>query len=207
MSKYDEIPHILTHNVAQLTDQQIARTWFNHTDQPRKFALQYLRRLEKGGMVQVESVMSRKELPLDAPLLRWNPCDEAPVPDFAKLAYQVQRRWDKAYVESVNLVRATKEARQLLGGPLRARRRIRTAEITHNIHLSAAFLRIRHTHPDLAQRFVAEDGLPTRGLGKVADALMQTDDGPVVIEFAGSYNQYRLADIHRTFSRDRYELW
>jgi hypothetical protein len=90
--------------------------------------------------------------------------------------------------------------------------RPRPAECTHDLHVSALYLELRRTVPELAATWIHEAEIfRTRpgGVGKVPDALVRLPLGTKVIEFGGAYGAQKLAAFHRYCAQEGlpYEIW
>ncbi len=206
MTKGFEILDALTGHARLITDDQAGHTWYASTEQPRKFALQEFRRLERKGLVAVQTLSARREIALAGPLVRWTPGQGQPEPHWGKITYAIQKRWKCVPVRAVNIATATSKAQELTGGLLKPRKAIRPAEVTHDIHVTAIWLTLRREAPELAERFVPEDALP-RGDWQQPDAILRTDTGDVAIEFGGVYSSSRLQSFHKHFRHMPYEIW
>jgi len=85
-------------------------------------------------------------------------------------------------------------------------------QVTHDLHVSAIFLKLRQTSPAEAEGWVSEDLLaPLRRGQKLPDAEIHDNAGRVlkVIEFGGSYAPERVRLVHEDCERRQvpYELW
>lgn len=86
-------------------------------------------------------------------------------------------------------------------------------QATHDLGVSAMFLRLLRDDPPAVARWIGEDRLaPYRRRQKLPDAVLA--DGPdaepeLVLEFGGSYDKRRVAAFHRDCARRglAYEVW
>jgi hypothetical protein len=94
----------------------------------------------------------RSELPLEEPVSRWAP--GMPPPAAGPISYRLQSRW-KSHPELTKCIAASATARRYFGGP--RGRKPRERELTHDIHLSAVFLRLREEHSELIRYWAYEE--------------------------------------------------
>jgi hypothetical protein len=164
-----------------------------------------LRRLERRGLLKLEHAMVHPPLCLEEPLFEWQ--TETLEPDWERLAWMAQSRWNKDPVLSV-IVSATAEAKKLTGGPIGGRP-IRQTEISHDVTLAQLWLRFRKTEPIVAPSWIPEDALsgfePNQ---KRPDALITVAGNEIVLELAGkAYSAKRLAAIHAAYRHRHYRLY
>jgi hypothetical protein len=205
MTKYPEILQALTHHCRLMTAQQIAQQWFGHTVAPTKIALQLLRRLERRRLLDLEHAMVHPPLRVETPIFEWP--GETHEPDWERLAWAAQSRWNKEPRLSV-IASATPVAQKLIGGPIGGRP-IRQTEISHDVTLAQLWLSLRNTEPTVAASWIPEDALSGFGPNqKKPDALITVADNEIVIELAGkAYSAKRLAAIHAAYRHRHYRLY
>lgn len=199
---------MLVLKVRMLTASHVARGWWISAASPLSGARKRLSALEAFGLLARAPVHAHPEIELAAPLASWEPGD--PAPDFGPLAYRCKSRWTKSSAQTTVYV-ATKKAAQQFGGT--GGRRIKRAfQATHDLHMSAIFIKKLLDAPDEAAAWVSEDVLaPERKGEKLPDAVLRNSEGQImkVIEFAGSYSAARLKKVHEDCEIRGlpYELW
>lgn len=166
-------------------------------------SIRLLKRLHTLGMVSVRTVIVPPDLSIIAPLFRWQP--GAAPPKFDRLAWQLAARWrgkpHKAFIAS-----ATAETCYSVGSSFAGRVPRRT-EVSHDLHVTAIYLKLAREAPDLARKWIHEDALrATREAGQlIPDAMI----GDTAIEFGGRYRADKLRAIHRghAIAGRPYEIW
>ncbi len=199
-----EIVSTLTHSVRVLTVSQVGRTWWAATASPEVNARRRLRSLEHAGLITSLSLIAHPEITLPGPVVTWQ--RRFPEPDASELASALARRWTEPERETHCAV-ATDEAAARFGG--NGGRPPRESEATHDIHLSAVYLRMVQELPTRASSWIPEATLK-KGQGiKVPDAMVRDGKHKTAIEFGGAYSRQKLADFHRHCQGRglAYELW
>jgi hypothetical protein len=83
----------------------------------------------------------------------------------------------------------------------------RRTEVSHDLHVTAIYLKLAREAPDLARKWIHEDALrATREAGQlIPDAMI----GDTAIEFGGRYRADKLRAIHRghAIAGRPYEIW
>jgi len=186
----------LTTKVRVFSLLQIARTW--PSVPPR------LRRLEDVGLLFSFLSVAHPELPLHGPIIRWASGDE--LPEFSKASYALRSRWRLAAVPTKCFI-ASRAAGRMFGGS--GGRYPRESEETHDLHLSAVYLRFRSTVPDIAATWVHEAQIKSerrQRRGRLPDGIV---DKTRVIEFGGAYKKQKLAAFHKFCEGKNfdYEVW
>lgn len=195
----------LTKRVRVVSEAQAARTWWGSLRSTRRRVAV----LESAGLVVRRWVMAHPELPLERPLLSWSPGEAEP--EHRSTANLLRHRWPRPPV-STAIVVATEAAASWLGG--HGGRSPRTSEVSHDLGLTALYLRFRGDSPARAQTWVSEARLAHAGWGSVGgmlpDALLRPEEGvPTVIEFCGRYPLAKLQRFHDYCFANAlpYELW
>ncbi|MBU0716954.1 MAG: hypothetical protein KJ749_01790 [Planctomycetes bacterium] len=207
-SRDEQILETLVLRVRLLSLEQIAGAWWSDADSPAVFTRRRLSRLSEEGLLERSSLLAEPFLDLQAPLVAWEP--GAPPPDYDAVAYSLQSRWTEPPTSTTVYV-ATTKARNQYGGAGRGGLRYRL-QATHDLHVSAVYLRLLKADPESAAAWVGEDLRPKAGFRlKDPDAVIEYDDGrpPLVIEFGGKYDARRIRDFHEHCEKFtlRYELW
>ena len=203
----EELLRCLTHHVRVLTVDQVARTWWPHTQRPKNNARKRLQELESQGLVRLANVLARPEIELAKPVFQWNPGD--PDPDFGPIAYRLKTRWSGPLVPT-EVVIATRDAKLRYGGYIGGRMP-RDSETTHDINLAKVYLQLRRDQPRLLDYWVSEAQQYAEGGGKnqrLPDVIIR--DGAAVqmiIEFAGAYSKQKLQAFHAEAQQSTYQLW
>lgn len=202
-----EILSTLTQKVRLLSLDQVARTWWGGTKTPEANARRRMAQLTTRGFVERLRVNARPELPLDEPVATWAP-GESP-PNFGRIAYRLQTRWNEAPRPTLIYVATSKTAKEFggVGG-----KHVKPLQASHDLHVSALYLRLLSIDQAEASAWLSEDTLaPFRRHEKLPDAVLA--DGPtkprLVIEFGNGYDRNRVAAFHEDCS-DRllpYEIW
>lgn len=202
-----ELLDTLTQRVRVLSLDQVARTWWGNSADPRDGARRRLRSLEGWGFIERVKLTGHRELELTEPLVLWSPGDEQP--DFGALAYRLERRWPDPPATAPAAI-ASREAGSWLGG--KGGRVPKPVEVSHDLSLGALYLRFRSEESERARHWVSEARLKEEGFGDtevLPDALIRGGGEETVIEFAGSYPRSKFEKLH-TFCARRglpYEVW
>lgn len=202
-----EILRTLTHRVRFLSLRQISRTWWTNTAAGVETARQRLRKLVHFGYLERIRVNVHPELPLPAPVARWEPDDTAP--DFGAVSYALQCRWTRAPKPTLVFL-ASKQTARRLGG--RGGRFKRDLQLNHDIHMGTLYLRLLREDPGRAARWISEDRLAAERRGqKLPDAGIAGNDGKLasVIEFGGAYDRKHVRAFHEDCAVREipYEIW
>jgi hypothetical protein len=203
-----EILDALSIRVRLFSVAQIARTWWSETADPEANARERLRSLERAGLVSRFTIMSRPELPLEAPVLVWEPGH--PAPDLGAASYKLQSRFSAA-LEKTSCVIAAARAATVFGGY--GGRFPRQAEQTHDVHVAAMFPKYRSLRPDLIKHWISEEVIkrtrPKIKGEKLPDAMIRTETYERVIEFGGEYGKEKLIKFHEYCAAKKlpYEIW
>lgn len=202
-----EVVAALTQHVRVLTVDQIARTWWPHTQRPRSNALKGLADLEGRGLVETFSMMAQPEIDLPGPVFVWRPGD--PEPDFRAIASRLRARWKRPR-RPTDAVIATRRAARDYGGYLGGRRP-RASEATHDLHLAQVYLRMRRESPELLEFWVSEAQQYAEGGGRnepLPDVIIRpAGAAQFLVEFAGQYSRRKLEEFHGRTNHIPYQLW
>lgn len=202
-----EVLHVLTHRVRVLSAAQLARTWWPGAGSDRA-AVMRMRHLERAGHVTVHDLPAHPELSLEAPLATWQP--GLPSPDLAVVAKQCAERFTASHLLTTCVV-ATEAAHTWLASP--GGHFPRDTELSHDLHLSQVYLRMRRMLPTRARSWQREEAFQTIGTGdpptKRPDAFVRDGLHRTAIECAGSYSRARLDAFHLFCEQEAlaYELW
>lgn len=162
-----------------------------------------MRRLEDRGLLSLRMVMALPELPLKGPVFCWWP--GAPAPHAERIAWQLSSRWT-GQPRRVLIATATEKACQELGGSLGGRL-LRRTEVTHDLHVTALYLKLCREQPNQAELWRHEDasGSARQPGDLVPDAMV----GATALEFGGCYRAAKLRRIHRGHAAAGrpYEIW
>lgn len=207
-SRDNEILDALTIRVRLFSVAQVARTWWSQTADPDANARERLKQLDRAGLITRFTLMSRPELPLEAPVLVWEPGDKTP--DLGSVSYILQSRFSAALEKNPCVIATTRAAAKFggHGGKLP-----KNAEQTHDVHVAAMFLRYRGLRPDLIRHWISEEIIkrtrPKVKGEKLPDAMIRAGDYERVIEFGGEYGKDKLIAFHDYCVKKNlpYELW
>lgn len=207
MTERDEaILDTLTRRVRVLSVAQVASTWWSGSPGIAA-AKSRLRVLEGQGWLLLVGLLARPLPSLETPVVTWSPGDREP--DFGAVSYRLRSRWNQPACRILAVV-ATDQAGSRHAG--KGGRVPRASEATHDLCLSAVYLRMLEMNPKRARRWISEAMLYERGEGRdsrLPDAAIVTRAGTTAIEFGGAYAPAKVADFHG-FCADRgweYELW
>lgn len=196
----------LSRNVRLATLPQLCRVFWPKASNS-KSAERAIRTLVQVGIMKPQRLLAHPELELRGPVVEWEPGD--PAPHFGKVSYRLRSRWTEARRTTTVYVASAKAA-QLFAGhggqlahPLHA---------THDLHVSAIYLRLLLERPEDAARWVLETSYAGSRRGqKLPDAELQDIHGHSlkVIEFGGAYPPERVKRVHEECERRcvPYELW
>lgn len=188
-------------------DQAIAH-WWGQNESAVRNGRRRIRLLVDSGWIDASPVLARPLLDLTAPLYAWAPADA--VPEFDPLAWQALSRW-KLPARRVTVLAASRKARLTFGGI--GRRPLRNVcQFTHDLHVTAVYLRFLQVRPQDAAAWRGEDEIPGKRSGQVLpDAILVDAAGAPyrAIEFGGRYSADRLRHFHEGCVRRNlpYEVW
>lgn len=203
----NEILATLTRRVKALSLTQVQGAWWPGATS--RTVLSRMRQLESNGWLQVVGLPAKGiDFRVTNPLV---PADELPgVLELRSLVAIARSRW-QAPVRVVQSVAATRQAARYFGGHAQVPR---PSEATHDLFLSAVYLRYLCTTPSdieswLGERQVAR--LVDGGDSKVPDALLKSSaHGLTAVEVVGeSYSATKL-EAFQSFCSSRgwrCELW
>ena len=206
----DVLIRMLTRHVRVVTAAQLARhLWSESGDEEAvvKASGRRLRMLIRAGLVISTHVRAHRELDLHAPVWSWAPGDLEP--PFGRLEYRLRTRWVDAPRMTTVYMASARSGRRYAG---HGGRLPHPLQATHDIHVSAIFLKLRREKPDEAGGWVSETTLSSLRRGeKLPDAEIQDAFGRTlkVIEFGGAYSADRCRKVHADCVRRNvpYELW
>lgn len=201
-----EILETLTLRIRVLSVAQIGRVWWRDSASPVSIVRRRLKQLQEAGYVEPLNLMAHPELPLTEPIVNWRPGD--PAPDFGAVSWRLRSRWTQPLVNTTCAI-ATRSAGQFFGGY--GGRKPRRAETTHDLHLSAIFLRMRTLEPSRAATWISEaDRKKDSGYGeKLPDGIVIDGQQKTAIEFGGAYDKPKLQEFHAFCDQQAlaYEIW
>jgi hypothetical protein len=186
-----EIVRTLLDKVRLLSEWQVATTWWAGAGAP---TARRLRSLAEGGWLVGAWMLARPLLPLDVPLVTWEP--RGPAPEFGNLSWRAQSRWTSS-ASPTPVWRASTLAAARLGGTARSDVK-NLCQVTHDLHVAQVYLGLLRDSDPRAAMWVGEDAVPP-GLirGFLPDALLLRR-GRIerAIEFGGAYPPGRFARFH-----------
>jgi len=202
-----EIAALLSTCVRVITSEQLARTVWGHIRSGRTCAYRHLTNLVRAGVLCSAKLRAHPELPLPIPVWLWKPGDSEP--PFGVVSHRLRIRWTEALRPVTVYTASERSARRFAG---RGGTPSHPQQVTHDLHVTALYLRLLREHPADAERWVSEDALaPLRRGQKLPDAEIQDAHGRTirVIEFGGSYAPERCRLVHEDCVRRQvpYELW
>ena len=165
--------------------------WSGHLANARR----RLKQLTNDGMLS-RSIVNSQPLPeLNVPVVRWQPGQT--FPDSDRVAFQLQSRWRYRSLRPTVVYFPTEKTITHFGG--RARSQSILTQITHDLGVTAVWLRYAQQAESHSSIWVGEDILaPTRVGQKLPDAALVDQHGEptLLIEFGGSYGPTRVSDFH-----------
>jgi hypothetical protein len=192
--------------VRLFSQRQIAEHWWagEFSNARRR-----MKRLAANGLAARITVQARSIPELRSPLITWRPGD--PDPEYGRISYQCQQRWRMSAVRPCTAWIATEKGAQAYGGVRRGELKLAT-QATHDLGVSAVWLRLSQVAPDWAAAWRSEDLLAhTRRGEKLPDAFLVDQNEQVVwaIEFGGAYDQARVRAFHQDCLARQlpYQLW
>jgi hypothetical protein len=207
ISPSEEIVLSLATKIRVLTLNQAVPSWWGSSPAARATGKRHLDSLVAQDALLRLVLRAHPELPLAEPVWTWKPGE--PEPPFGVISYQLRKRWTRPLVPTSVYVASTQSARRYAGS---GGRLAHPLQVTHDLHVSAIYLRLLLTDPPQAQRWVSEDVLaPLLRRKKIPDAELRDQEGRTtkVIEFGGSYPPERIRLVHEDCERRQvpYELW
>lgn len=178
--------------------------WYGHVANARR----RLRQLVNAEMLS-RAVVPAQPLPeIIQPIVRWQPGQ--PIPDANHVSCQLQSRWRFRALRPTVVYFPTEKTILQYGGRVRSNNK--TTQVTHDLGLTAAWIRYFQQDSKLRSVWVGEEVLaPTRVNQKVPDAALVDQQGEptLLIEFGGSYAAARVAAFHddAAYRQLPYHLW
>ncbi len=165
--------------------------WHGHAANARR----RLSQLASCGMV-TRNVVNAQPLPeIIEPVVRWQPGLASP--DADRVAYQLQTRWRFRALRPTVVYFPTPKTVLQFGGNERSQTKL--TQITHDLGVTAVWLRYASQDSNMTAMWIGEDILaPTRIHQKLPDAALVDQQGEpkLLIEFGGSYGPERIVDFH-----------
>lgn len=198
----------LAKKVRLMTADQVAQAWWRPSTASSVLAMRRLRALKAQRLVDTVTVPAHPMIDLAAPILTWQPGQ--PDPDYYAISYRLTSRWPGQYVPT-SIYFATDRAVRMFG--ISAAQPIRHPDqATHDLHLSAVYIKLLHEQPELAFAWIGEDEFAAEREGqKLPDAVTKDAAGNVtlVIEFGGKYDPVRFKAFHEDCRKrgTPYQLW
>jgi hypothetical protein len=191
--------------VRVLGQRQVAEAfWSGHDANARR----RLQQLVGAGML-IRAIVPAQPLPeLMQPIVRWQPGQA--MPDVNQVAYQLQNRWRFRSLRPTVVYFPTEKTILQFGGRVRSQNK--TTQITHDLGVTATWIRYFQRSNRMSSVWVGEEVLaPTRVNQKLPDAALVDQHGEptLLIEFGGSYAAARVAAFHddAAFRQIPYHLW
>lgn len=201
-----EILTALVQKVRVFSLRQVAAAWWNDDITNARRRLKTL--ADVGLLIRLEA--AARPLPgFTQALVTWEP--DAVAPEFDAVSYALQRRWRKRPPRSTTVYVASCRTARLIGGKARGAIR-KTAQTTHDLGVSAIWLRFRQHHPEWAEAWRGEDVMAATRVGqKLPDAFIVDGNQEVrwVVEFGGAYSAERVRAFHKDcVTRSlAYQIW
>jgi hypothetical protein len=205
----DEILCALSLKVRLFSLEQLASTWWSEGDAGKDTARRRLDRLVRAGLLHRFRVTIRPLPVLDRPVASWAPGRECP--ELPEIAWTLQSRWTTDTRQAVVYIASRRCANQF-GGRRRGELK-HDYQATHDLGVSAMYLRVCQSDPSAAEEWIGEDMLRrVLGHGKTPDAVLAVDPAAairLVLEFGGAYDLVRVREFHQYCSARElpYEIW
>ena len=202
----EEILCALAQKVRLFSQRQIADFWW-HGELPN--AKRRLRRLAGCDLITRVTVRSRPLPTLQSPIITWQPGSTPP--NFSAAAYQCQQRWRHCPVRSCAAWIASERCAQAFGG-VRRGELYQSTQATHDLGVSAVWMRIKEIDETWADAWRSEDLFAHTRVGeKLPDAFLVDSNNRVlwVLEFGGGYDTQRVSEFHTDCANRNlpYQLW
>ena len=133
----EEILVALVWHLRVLSVEQIARTWWQGQATANRRATDAIKARQQSGWLHVRELISRPTVPLEGPLVCWEPGQRAP--DFEDLSRLLHRRARTA-ARKIMVVSATRKSRQLYGVAGSAQRP-KLTQVSHELFVAEVFIR------------------------------------------------------------------
>lgn len=178
--------------------------WFGHVANTRR----RLQQLVDEGLLD-RSIVPAQPLPeIIQPIVRWQPGQ--PTPDANHVSFQLQSRWRFRSLRPTVIYFPTEKTILQFGGRIRSNNK--TTQVTHDLGVTATWIRYFQQNSQRTSVWVGEDILaPTRINQKLPDAALVDQHGEptLLIEFGGSYAAARVAAFHDDAAGRQlpYHLW
>ncbi len=199
-----ELLEALALRVRVVGQRQIAEAlWGSHLANARR----RLSRLTQEGLLSKQAVLARPLPELFEPVVRWQPGQQAPHSE--SIAFQLQSRWKYRCLRSTVVYFPTAQTITWFGGHQKAQP---VSQITHDLGVTAVWLRFHLCSPALADRWTGEGVLAASRIGqKLPDAALLDNNGEpeILIEFGGAYAASRVAEFHNDAAARGlpYQIW
>ena len=206
-SRDTDILEALALKVRVLTDKQLAAGWWGD-EQAVDAVHAAMQPLCQLGLVECLEVLAHPIIPISPPAFSWKDGDPEPGDKIRLLAEQFQSRWTPTEV-SFTVYVATKAGANLIGSHIPERPK--NAQWTHDIHVGEIYTAMKRTNtPDQMRKVIGEGAVPKLGFeidGMKDPDLFEVDEhgqAVMVIEFAGSYDEKHLRQLHAHCSKDAF---
>lgn len=186
--------------------------FFAHCRDPLRAARGYLRRRRKEGLIDSAVVDAYPTPELDRPLHVHRP--GRPEPDFGKLAYELEKRWNVAS-QPIKVYFATPNFARLHGSWTGCKHVPEPNKCGHNLLVSRVWLLYLKQRPDVAlncwtsERFLQFQYRRGHHSGPIPDGLINTKHKTVAVEVGGLYNAATIRRHAERFNKAKWHwvLW
>lgn len=198
-----EVVGTLARCLSVMTVEQVRRGWWPDA-RSAAACTRRLRALANQRLLLRRCLVAVSPVPLDGPLLSWKPGES--LPDFGPPLIEARRRASGPPV-ALPVVMAAAAGAALAGGTAHEPR---PSDVTHDLLLAEAVLRIRTDEPETLRFWHRGGGGRRRPGDRVADATLARPGRPLHLEVVGSsYTRTKLVLLHRYFEANHaeYQLW
>lgn len=198
----------LSRKVRLFSHRQIASHWWELTENGMKNSRRRLNQLVTSGWLATAKVIA-ESIEVTSAVTTWAPPD--PAPDFGKIAWQLQSRWQKQFRE-IRVFFASRFGANQFGGTSSGRLK-KPKQATHDLGVSSVYLSFCLNRPGDANAWLGEDIYAGSRRGQVLpDAMLfegKSTTPYLAIEFGGAYKKERLEDFHHDCASRKlgYEIW
>ncbi len=204
----DDLREVVAAKARAVSLDQIADVLYANASNPQRAARQLAAREVTRGDWIIARGLSRPVPRLTVPLYSSSRAGGANMAVPGRVSYQARKRW-KASPRSVVYVVATPRSRAQYGLE-RAPRQPRSAEVAHDLAVTALYLGLVSQDALRAKGWIHEDLLETTPAGIRPDAAIVERNGEMTyLDFLGAYGPVKVASMFARYQAlgVRFEFW